>query len=109
MVKKYTEKVTSDYFRFGDEPAEREKDDDANYTKVLAGILRSKGYNRNGSGSYKIEQENGELVKFSGTVDLDDKLELVEIGDDIQITLVGERKSDTKGHSATKLFEVMRA
>ncbi len=102
--------VSNDYYKFGEDPGEdREDGDDAKYTLELAGVIKSKNFNRNGSGSFKMELEDETVVKFSGTVDLDDKMELIEVGEDVQIKLVGSRKADVKGHSPTKLFEVRRA
>lgn len=105
---KYSTEVSSDFVKFG-EPVEG---DDSTFVSGISGILISKdSVQMQGKdvGKYKIEVEGGGEVAFLGSVLLDDKLELIEIGTDILIEMTGLKKSTTAGHSPTKQFRVFVA
>ena len=114
---KYATEVTSDFVKFGTEAdakvyAEANPDETAVFVEELEGVLMaSDSIIMQGKpvGKYKLETENGDIVAFLGTVILDDKLSVIEIGTDIRIELAGSQKSRTPGHSPTRQFRVFKA
>ncbi len=106
---RYAKELKTDFVKIGDPESAKAKESDYEYRKVVNGVLLEKGtMNMSGGpvGRYKLDQENGDPVSFLGSVMLDDKLALAEVGDDVYVAWTGSEKSSTTGHSDTGLFEV---
>lgn len=112
MPGKYGKKISTDFVKIGDPESEEAKDSEYDYRIFVAGVLMESGRkNMSGGqvGSYKIEQEDGSVVTFLGSVILDDLLSLIEIGTDLYVKYDGLKKSTQAGHSPTKQYVVFTA
>ncbi len=108
---KYTKEISSDFVKIGVKPTDG-SDEDSVYVSELEGVLESVDsimMQGRPVGKYLLTKEDGSQVAFLGSVILDDKLKLIEIGSDIRIEFVGSEKSSTAGHSPTKQFRVFIA
>ena len=72
----------------------------------LIGTLVAKKTNFYGNPYYIFEKENGEIVKLSGTTNLDRWLEQFEPGDKMKIVHVEDRKSPQPGRKPLQIYEV---
>lgn len=109
---KYGKEISTDFVKIGDPDSEEAKESEYTYVKSVQGVLLEKdAKNMSGGrvGSYKVQDEGHEPVSFLGSVTLDDKMGLLEVGDDIFIAYDGLKKSATAGHSAMKQFIVRKA
>lgn len=109
---KYSKEQKTDFIKIGDPESAEAKDSDHEYRTSVSGVLLERGrMNMSGGvvGRYKIEQEDDAPVTFLGSVILDDKMSLVEVGTDVYVGYIGSEKSSTAGHSRTKMFEVFTA
>lgn len=110
--KKYTKEISSDFVKFGVKPTDGSDDDSVYVTELMGTLDAVESVIMQGKpvGKYKITNaETGNVTAFLGSVLLDDKLSLVEIGTDILIEYTGSEKSATPGHSPTKQFKVTAA
>lgn len=109
MDAKYSQEQKTDFIKIGDPESAEAQESEHEYRTSVQGVLLERGrMNMDGGpvGRYKIEQEDGTPVTFLGSVILDDKMSLVDVGTDVFIGYAGSTKSAKAGRSKTKQYDV---